>query len=184
MTDRDLDPFPTTKGISLEATSQRWRLVASTRSIIEALPSLIGGTLTPVVTVGIVWIGLHQKRPLSSFELWFMPLLLVLFLSFFMVFVGLGAMRLLGRIEITIEEDRGTVFTGVGDLGRTQHIEWSETTRIHDEHKIGRGVEYHEIVLRGARTIRTGKFLTKDQASLIVQALREWQQRQSQRDGS
>ncbi len=86
-------------------------------------------------------------------------------------------MRLGGRIEITIQGGLGTVFTGVGKLGRTQHFDWTNAVEIQDQHITGRsGEEHHEIVLHTAKKIRTGQFLTEDQAREILQALRQLQQ--------
>ena len=151
--------------------------MASTRSLSEALPALIGGT--SVVFAGLfVWIG--SRQPLPSFVFWCVHL----WLAFFLLFVFLGAMRLGGRIEITIQGGQGTVFTGVGDLGRTQHFDWTDAVEIQDQHITSRGVDYHEIVLHAAKKIRTGKFLTKDQSSEILQTLRQLQRTKQPGDRS
>ncbi len=156
--------------VSLEVTDQCWRLVASTRSVTAALPFLMVGTVNGFLVLTLLWFVFSQKSPLSA--LWFLPLILALLLV-----VGcLGAMRLGGRIEITIQGGLGTVFTGVGNLGKTQHFDWMDVVEIQDQHTTGRGgEEYHEIVLHTAKKIRTGQFLTKDQAREILQALRQLQ---------
>ncbi len=165
--------------VSLEVTDQCWRLVASTRSVTEALPFLMVGTLNGFLGLGLLWAVLRQQSPLSA--LWFLPLVL----TFLLVVVCLGAMRLGGRIEITIQGGLGTVFTGVGKLGRTQHFDWTDAVEIQDQHITGRGgVEYHEIVLHTAKKIRTGQYLTEDQAREILQALRQWQRPQPSDDYS
>lgn len=165
--------------VSLEVTDQCWRLVASTRSLTEALPFLIVGTGQGFLGLTLLWFVLSQKSPLSA--LWFLPLILALFL----VVACLGAMRLGGRIEITIQGGLGTVFTGVGKLGKTQHFDWMDVVEIQDQHITGRGgVEYHEIVLHTAKKIRTGQYLTEEQAREILQALRQLQRTQPSNDGS
>ncbi len=164
--------------VSLEVTDQGWRLVASTRSLIQALPCLMAGTFG-IGFIGLgVWVG--SRQPVPSFVFWFLPL----YLTFILVFACVGAMRLGGRIEITIQGGQGTVFTGVGGVGRTQHFDWTDAVEIQDMHETRRdGVEHHEIVLHAAKKIRTGKFLTKDQSSEILHALRRLQQT-GQSDGA
>lgn len=165
--------------VSLEVTDQCWRLVASTRSVTEALPFLMGGTLNGFIGLGLLWAVLRQQTPSSA--LWLLPLVL----TGLLVVVCLGAMRLGGRIEITIQGGLGTVFTGVGKLGRTQHFDWTNAVKIQDQHITGRGgEEYHEIVLHTAKKIRTGQYLTKEQSGQILQSLLRLQRPQSLVDDS
>ncbi len=165
--------------VSLEVTERSWRLVASTRSVTEALPFLMIGTLNGFLVLTLLWFVLSQKSPLSA--LWFLPLVL----TGVLVVGCLGAMRLGGRIEITIQGGLGTVFTGVGKLGKTQHFDWMDVVEVQDQHTNGRGgEEHHEIVLHTAKKIRTGQYLTKEQSSEILQALRQLQRTQQSGNGS
>ena len=129
----------------------------------------------------LIWSALLQPERDANI-LWFAPL----FLAMLMVTACLAAMYLCGRVEITVTGSQGTVFTGVGTLGKTQEFDWTKTTRIEEVHVQGRGrgEVYYEIVLHGTKTIRTGKYLTGEQSRVILQALHELQQSQSQRDGS
>ncbi len=160
-------------GLSLAVTEHGWRLVASTRSVTEALPFLMLGTLNGFIGLGLLWAVLRQQTPSSS--LWLLPLPL----AGLLVLACLGAMRLGGRIEITIQGGQETVFTGVGGLGRTQHFDWRDVVEIQDQHITGRGgEEYHEIVLHTDKKIRTGQYLTEEQSRVILQALRQLQRTQ------
>lgn len=166
--------------LSLAVTETGWRLAASsTPSLTEALPFLIVGT-SQVALVGFVaWMGIRGQ--LTSGALWLAPL----FLAVALVIGCLVAMRLFGRIEITVEGNQGTVFTGAGTLGKTQHFDWTDALEITDEYITGRGgEEYHEIVLHAAKKIRTGKYLTEEQSSEIVRAIRQWQRTQPSDDYS
>ncbi len=166
-------------GLSLAVTEHGWRLVASTRSFEHAIPWLIPGTANAFIVGFVIWQGLRQRLTAGAF--WIAPLPLALFALLGCV----AAMFLFGRIEFIVEGDQGTVFTGVGNLGRTQHFVWSDALEINDEHMTLRGgMECHEIVLYGARKIRTGKFLTKDQSSVLLQTLQRLQRPEQRDDGS
>ena len=163
-------------GLSLAVTEYGWRLVASTRSFEHAIPWLIPGTCNAFIVGFIIWLGLRQQ--LDAIGVW----IALLPLALFALLGCVAAMFLFGRIEFIVDGEQGTVFTGVGNLGRTQHFVWSDALEINDEHMTLRGgMEYHEIVLYGARKIRTGKFLTQDQSSVLRQTLQRLQ-RSEQRD--
>lgn len=162
-------------GVSLEATDQRWCLAASTRSVELALCSLMGSTIGLALMGLLIWIALHQPKD-AALIFWFAPLILAML----MVTACLAAMYLCGRVEITVTGSQGTVFTGVGTLGKTQEFDWTKTTGI-EEVRVqgrGRGEVYYEIVLHGTKKIRTGKYLTGEQSRVILQALHELQPRQ------
>ena len=91
-------PLP---GLSLTVTETGWRFVASTRSLTEALPILMGGTPLVALIGFFAWSGRRQQLPSGAF--WLAPLLL----AGVLVIVCLGAMRLFGRIEITVEGNQG-----------------------------------------------------------------------------
>ena len=132
-----------------------------------------------LIAIGFgIWWRLRQPLPDGAF--WFASL----FLVFFLVFLLLAVMRLFGRIEISVYGNQGTVFIGAGTIGRTLYFDWSESLEISGEHMTSRGVEFHEIVLHGASSIRTGKFLTKEQATAVIRALRGLQAAQKEETAS
>ena len=169
----------------VEATGQNLRVLVMTRNTVRGVMNLILSVGTVCLTVFLtmkLFGGFAAQRPPHAFTL---LSLYVAFLILLMLSASQAAMYFLGRVEIEITGWQGTIFTGVGTLGRTQQFDWTKTTSIGKDVMVTKGgVLYYGIVLRGEKTIRTGKFLTKDQANLIEQALREWQQSQSQRDGS
>lgn len=139
----------------------------------------MGGTANIGVLGVFAWFGIRGQ--LTSGALWLAPLPL----AGVLVIGCLAAMRLFGRIEITGEGNQGTVFTGAGTLGKTQHFDWTDALEITDEYITGRsGEEHHEIVLHAAKKIRTGKYLTEEQSREIRQALRRLQRTAQTDDAS
>lgn len=163
---------PLAPGVYLEGIDQGWRLVASTRSAAGVISCCISGI--GLFVIGNICVGELLRGPQGNVYpvvYAIVPLLLIavpLILASFL-------RRLAGRIEITVVGNRGTVYSGVGSKGPTQHFCWSESLKISDEFTRGRNGEWHEIVLTDSVPVRTGKHLTKEQSTAMLRALRELQ---------
>jgi hypothetical protein len=110
------------------------------------------------------------------------PLPLALIMAFFItpfvligLFVlGLFFMALAGRVQVTIDRDAGTVFTGVGSIGRRQRFNALAITSVRLYHAApGRnGQNSHAVEINGARRIRFGSMLSAQRAAWLCVATR------------
>ncbi len=179
--DDRLDQQPTSQGVAWESTGKGWRLIASKRSIFEVV--------TMLAICLVVLVGLGSSIPLlraawNSPEGW---LILAFCLPLSILSAYQTAFALCGKIVITVEGHRGTVFTGVGVVGRRQPFDWSQTTSVDDECiPAGRSGFAYEIVLDGPTQIRFGRSLPEKQQREVLLVLRRMlrQEQLSQRPGS
>lgn len=171
MNDADFDPKHIPKGISLEVTDQQWCLVASLRSLVEAIACLC---IPAVLAAGIGW-SLSNANDLSPREAGFA------FFIFVMIGLGVwqGAQHFWGTIIITIDGKRGTISTGVGNIRSLQRFDWSTITRIEDRKCQGRNY-YFAIVLHGLTETRFGRWLSDERRHYVLRALRRLKQTQQQ----
>jgi hypothetical protein len=106
-------------------------------------------------------------------------------LNFFWVFavsplllLGLAGLLLMtaysarGGIVVTIEGDLGTVFTGVGKIGRTKSFYWSEVQDVREEVRESDDNAITEITLLGSKRVRFGSGLKPAERYYMLQALR------------
>lgn len=109
------------------------------------------------------------------------PLPLALIMAFFItpfVLIGLFVLSLFfmalgGRVQVTIDRDAGTVFTGVGSIGRRQRFNALAVTSVRLYHSSGRnGQNSHAVEINGARRIRFGSMLSAQRAQWLCAATR------------
>ena len=177
MTNRDGDLNPNDEGISLEVTDDRWCLMISTRSIVDGV---LLGFLSLMLGVSIVFfLFLYFAEGMRSL-LWVSLFVFALFVPV----ARLAAMRLVGKIVITIQRQHSSVFTGIGSLGWRQPFNWSETKWIQESHVVQPRADYYEITLSGTKQIRFGRLLSKDQRHSVLKTLRELKEPQQLGDPS
>lgn len=165
--DGGLDQQPTSQGVALEMTSQGWRLIASTRSMFAAVENLV------ICLIALVGLESSIQLLRASWDDpggWFMfvfCLPLSILSAYQIVFSHCG------KIVITVDGHRGTVFTGVGVVGRRQPFDWSRTTSVDDECVLRRGRVSYRLVLDGRTQIWFGRSLSKDRQLDVLHRLRE-----------
>ncbi len=178
MTKRDCDLNSTAEGISLEVTDQRWCLTALIRSM-SMVDGLIVGAVCLLLSLGIAFfLWLYLSIGKIDF-LW-------VSLFVFALLMGVApstAIRLFGKIVITIEGNQGSVFTGIGSWGRHQRFHWSATTRISEEYVVKTKFSYYQLVLSDPRQVRFSPLLSKELRHSIWRELRELQETQQPGDG-
>ena len=178
MTNRDCDLKSNAEGISLEATDQRWCLTALIRSM-SMFDGLLVGFVCLLLSMGIaffLWLYL------SIGKLDFLWVSLFVF-ALLMVVAPSTAMRLFGKVVITIEGNQGRVFTGIGSWGRRQRFHWSATTRLSEEYVVKTKFSYYQLVLSDPRQVRFSPLLSQELRHSIWRELRELQETQQPGDG-
>jgi hypothetical protein len=87
---------------------------------------------------------------------------------------SLALMSVIGQIVVTVDRNRGQVFTGVGRIGWKRDFDWGAMCRVEE---LGSYFYYpwsggQEVVLIGKTRIRFGSMLTDPRRYFILQALR------------
>ena len=92
-----------------------------------------------------------------------------------LVFGGMALVNTFGRVEVTVADAEGRVFTGVGPLGWTRRFDWSGVTQVEQEPlgKFARRSEHGRvIVLRGKTRLRFGTQLSEARRNYLIHGLR------------
>jgi len=85
----------------------------------------------------------------------------------------ISLMAIWGKVEITITDDGGTVFTGLGKIGRKKHFAWEDISRIMEKHTPFNypGKKGDPIHLIGATNISFGSGLSKSRKYYVMRTL-------------
>lgn len=92
---------------------------------------------------------------------------------------GFGAVSAFGEVRITRAGDDGAIFTGLGSLGRTRQIHWSDFHGAADQAvSVYTGARFNRTERRVALTgsqkqVQFGADLSDEQRAFIVRYLRE-----------
>ncbi len=176
-----LDQQSSSPGVAWGSTGQGWRLIASKRSNFEAVAMF---AICVIALVGLVSSIQLLRAAWNDLGGWF---ILAFCLPVSILSAYQMAFALCGKIVITVEGYQGTVFTGVGVVGRRQHFDWSRTTSVDDEcvSSGSKGLGY-ELVLDGTTQIRFGRSLSEQRQLEVLAVLRQMlrQEQLSQRPGS
>ena len=150
-----------------------WRIGATTRSPIAFF-------LVPFMCVwsGFSLGGLYGMQIVNGkFDL-FMSLFGLPFLIGSLLFGGLAAMTVCGRIEVSTSDNEGRVFAGIGPFGWTRRFDWDQITEIKEEvpgyHYTG--IRGQVISLVGNTRIKFGSMLSDQRRYYLLQGLRALQQ--------
>ena len=99
---------------------------------------------------------------------------------FFLVGIWLwksALMSLLGHVEIKLDYDQGTVFSGIGKLGRTRTFIYKETSTI-DEYIFVRhnNIPKYAIIIEGEKNkpIKFGGYMKEERRAFLIKMLRSF----------
>ena len=78
-----------------------------------------------------------------------------------LLFWSLALMAIWGKVEITLNNKGGKIFTGIGSIGKTKHFLWSDVSTIKESQPNLRypGSQGRAIVLEGKKRMDTAAFL-------------------------
>ena len=92
--------------------------------------------------------------------------------TFFLI--AFTAMFLAGKIEVTLENNKATVFTGVGSIGLRKTFDTNSVNNIRVEERRGsKGKRYKVIIVETHKKISFGSFLTEERTNFMYFALRK-----------
>jgi len=92
------------------------------------------------------------------------------------VLVSYSLLLIAGRTEVSVDRDDGSVFTGVGPLGRMRRFRWDVVDTAREGHALwnARGPMFSgtTIILEGRRRIRFGGLLREGRCYFVLEALK------------
>lgn len=120
---------------------------------------------------GICWLQIVRGEFNLGFSLLFgTPFLLA---SLFLWAINL--MLICGKVVVTVEGHSGTIFTGVGSIGRTKRFNWLDISAIREQECEPNtpGHQGAKIVLEGKERTEFGTWLKQNRCYFVLQALRK-----------
>jgi hypothetical protein len=105
---------------------------------------------------------------------WFLVLFSIPFLAGAVLFWSIAMMFIWGKVEVRLHKTGGTIFTGLGKIGRRKHFTWQEVDRvgITPTLKTSKGYSGGGLYLEGAnRKIDFGSFLNEERKAYFQKAL-------------
>jgi len=165
----NLDKIP--KGVWVQEFNDGFEIGATTRSYVAFF-------LVPFM---ILWSGgsvgsIYGTQILSGKFSLFESLFGIPFLLGTIVVGGITLMMLFGKITVTVKNDEGEVFTGIGSLGIIKKFIWSEVKNITQSINLNynnRNNQQRLIILEGKNKIMFGSFLSNENRVFMIKALRK-----------
>ena len=161
-----------------EPTADGFHLRASCRSLVDAVLRL--GLASAVSTLPYVlwWDLIRDVWADQGASFWVTCAFLSTWAAAILYAWQLGLMSLLGEVRITKSGDRGEVFTGIGRLGWTHRLRWSEWHSVseivvHAHAGRRKGVKRYVVLGAPAKRYRFGSLVPAERQAFIVAVLRE-----------
>lgn len=171
---RDFDETKAPAGTWFRKDGAGWEVGASTRGYEAWVVVPVACLIAALFVVGI-WTGDAQLKnwianPLRWDEL-------AVFTCVFCAIAGWGAMLVAGKVRVRLHGEEGSVFIGVGPLGRHIPFRWSEVTTIKME-DVGSRILWDEetsfrIVFEGKTRIEFGRLLRGFRRDYVLHVLKK-----------
>ena len=90
------------------------------------------------------------------------------------LFWTLALMAIWGKVEITLNNKGGKIFTGIGTIGKNKHFLWSDVTTIKANQLNSRysGKQGSSLILEGTKRISFGSGLKEDRKYYLYKAMK------------
>lgn len=107
----------------------------------------------------------------GEFDL-FQSLFGIPFLIGSIIFWSLAFMAIGGKVELTLDNRGGKIFTGIGKIGMTKNFLWNDVSRIKEKHTNFRypGSQGSNIILEGKKRISFGSGLKEDRLYYLLRS--------------
>ena len=165
----DLNSPPS--GTSFEQLPDGFRITATTRSPMSLV----------LVPFTCVWAGtsmyfLYGRQIAEGHLNPFTSLFGLPFLLGSCWLIAMCAQLIAGKVVVTRSLDRLSVFTGVGALGWTRNLRWSDFRTVREDF-VGNQFNWNRggraIVMEGSRRVIFGSFLNDDRRYFVVSAIQQ-----------
>ncbi len=163
----DFDIHDPPRGAWFADTGNGWQLGASTRSAMAFF-------LVPILCVwsGGSLGGLYGSQIINGeFNL----LMSIFGIPFFLGTLFLGSIALMsicGHVLVTVEDDVGRLFVGIGPIGWTRRFRWSSITAV-EEQTATQNQSSKVLALVGQRRLQFGTMLSDPRRYYLLQCLRQ-----------
>lgn len=158
------------RGAWFEDTGNGWRLGASTRSPIAFF-------LVPFMCVwsGFSLGGIYGSQIVNGEFNILLSLFGIPFLLGTLMIGSIALMSVFGKVEISIQDDAGRVFAGIGSIGWTRRFDWALISAIEEDFP-----SYHQtgntgmvIALVGQTRLKFGGMMSDSRRYYLLQSLRK-----------
>jgi len=81
-------------------------------------------------------------------------------------------MAIWGKVEARLDRQGGSIFTGIGSIGRTKKFSWQEVSSIHEKHRRANTTNTYAsyIALEGKRRITFGTGLNESRRFYLLKS--------------
>ena len=166
----DVDLYDPPRGAWFQQTFDGFQLGATTRSAMAFF-------LVPFMCVwsGGALGGIYGTQiAAGKFDL-MLSLFGIPFLLGTLLFGSIAVMSVCGKVVVTIERERGSVFTGVGPIGWTRRFDWHQVEGVQEDF-----ADYHNsrnmtrvVALVGPRPLKFGSMLSTQRRTFFLLAMRK-----------
>ena len=120
--------------------------------------------------------GIYGTQVLSGEFSLFMSLFGIPFLIGSVIFWRLAFMAIWGKVVVTLDIGGGTIFTGIGNLGKTKKFVWTEITSVKEETSISYSRKGSrattKIYLEGQKRVGFGSSLNEERRYYVLQSIK------------
>jgi hypothetical protein len=117
--------------------------------------------------------GIYGTQIYSHTFNWGVTLFGIPFIAFSILFWSFALMAVCGKIVVSVKEDQGKVFTGVGPVGWSRKFKWSGVREVRESLKTsGKGDRYPTIMLQGETRLSFGDGIHENRRYFMLRALR------------
>ena len=165
-------------GVWFEPTADGFYLRASCRSLVDAVLRM--GLAAAVSSLPFVlwWDLIRDVWADQGVSFWATCAFLGTWAAAILYAWELALMSLLGEVRITKSGDRGEIFTGIGRLGWTHGLHWSEWHSVSEivvyaDAGRRKGKNRYVVLEAPSKRYRFGSLVPADRQAFIVEMLRE-----------
>ena len=167
--DPDFDLYKSPRGTSFQETGFGWTLTATTRSPIAFF-------LVPFMCIwsGFSLGGIYGTQIIKGqFDL-MTSLFGIPFLFGTILFGSIAVMSVFGCVRVSVDQDDGNIFVGVGSIGWKRRFDWSSIVAVKEvfASRGGNGSSGYTIHLVGPAPLQFGSMLSDSRRSYVINALR------------
>jgi len=165
-------------GARFEPTPDGFLLRVSCRSIVDAVLRVGFAACLSSLPFVLWWDLIRDVWSDTGLSFWLTCFFLGTWAAAIVYAWIVGLMTLLGEVRITKSGDQGRIFTGIGTLGWTHTLRWSDwksVTRLTVSSSTGRRSRktYYALLEGPSKRYRFGSYVPEESQAFIIEKLRE-----------
>jgi hypothetical protein len=165
----DFDLYDAPRGAWCAEAGSGWQLGATTRSagaccLVPFMCAWSGGSIG----------GIYGSQVVNGEFNLLLSLFGIPFLLGTLMLGGLTLMTICGTVHVTLEDDKGRVFTGIGPIGWTRRFDWTAVKAVEEQPaNNNQSGNSRCIALVGQTRLQFGSMLTEPRRYYLLQCLRK-----------